>query len=61
MRGLDVIGAVATGINAALVVGENYDDIRLTCICMNKGCEDESGNEKWITWFHGNEPYRVAP
>ena len=53
MRGLDVLRAVTSGIDTTLVVGEDDDYIWLTCICMNKGCEEESGNEKWITRFHG--------
>ncbi len=60
MRGLDVIGAVATCINATLVVGEDYDNIRFACICMNKGGAEEPGNEKWMTWFHGRKLYRVV-
>ena len=59
MRGLNVAGAVTAGINTALVIGEDDDNIWAARICTNEGREEQSGNKECMNWFHGELLYRV--
>lgn len=50
----NVFGAVAAGIDTALVISEDDDDIGLACICMRAGSEHEPGGEERISRFHNS-------